>query len=241
MRCIPQRERQQEVVKMNHARNRSSQTRELVLLAMFSGILFLLAFTPIGLIDLPLIKATILHVPVIIGSILLGPKKGAFLGFVFGLTSILKNTMVPSALSFAFSPFIPVPGLDHGSPWALVICFVPRILVGVTPWLVFRGAKQLFGSKSAAGRASGMAFAAVAGAFTNTILVMGLIFLVFRQAYAVMKGIPVDAVLGVILGIVGANGLPEAVVAAVITPAVCMPLAQVLKLGGKSPSAGAEV
>ena len=40
---------------MNHARNRSSQTRELVLLAMFSGILFLLAFTPIGLIDLPLI------------------------------------------------------------------------------------------------------------------------------------------------------------------------------------------
>lgn len=214
---------------MNHARNRSSQTYELVLLAMFSGILFLLAFTPIGLIDLPLIKATILHVPVIIGSLLLGPRKGAFLGFVFGLTSLLKNTMIPSALSFAFSPFIPVPGLTHGSPWALVICFVPRILVGVTPWLALRGVKGLLDWRNAAVRTTGMAAAAAVGAFTNTVLVMGMIFLVFRQAYAAMKGIPVEAVLRVIVGIVGANGLPEAIAAAVITPAVCLPLAKILK------------
>ena len=103
---------------MKNAQNRtsrSSQVYGLVLLAMFSAIIFLLAFTPIGLIDLPLIKATILHVPVIIGSILLGPKKGAFLGGIFGLTSLIKNTMMPSALSFAFSPFIPVPGTDRGS------------------------------------------------------------------------------------------------------------------------------
>lgn len=221
---------------MNHPQSRSSQAYDLVLLAMFSGILFLLAFTPIGLIDLPLIKATILHIPVIIGSILLGPKKGAFLGFVFGLTSVIKNTLVPSALSFAFSPFIPVPGMDHGSLWALVICFVPRILVGVTPWLVFRGGRLLLGRKNVAVRTAGMALAAAVGAFTNTVLVMGMIFLVFRQAYAVMRGIPVDAVLGVVLGIVGANGLPEAICAAVITPAVCLPLSRVLKLDVGSPA-----
>lgn len=215
---------------MNHPKNRSSQAYDLVLLAMFSGILFLLAFTPIGLIDLPLIKATILHVPVIIGSLLLGPKKGAFLGFVFGLTSVIKNTLIPSALSFAFSPFIPVPGMEHGSLWALVICFVPRILVGVTPWLVFQGGRLLLGRKNMAVRTVEMAFAATVGAFTNTVLVMGMIFLVFRQAYAAMSGIPVNAVLGVILGIVGANGLPEAICAAVITPAVCLPLSRVLKL-----------
>ncbi|MEG1858415.1 MAG: ECF transporter S component, partial [Pseudoflavonifractor sp.] len=57
---------------------RSGQIRDLSILAIFTAIMFLLAFTPIGLIDLPLIKATILHVPVIIGAILLGPKKGAF-------------------------------------------------------------------------------------------------------------------------------------------------------------------
>ena len=56
------------------------QVQSLAVLAMFTAILFLLTFTPIGMIDLPIIKATVLHVPVIIGALLLGPKKGAFLG-----------------------------------------------------------------------------------------------------------------------------------------------------------------
>ena len=208
--------------------NRSGRIYELVLLAIFTAIIFLLAFTPIGLIDLPLIKATILHVPVIIGAILLGPKRGAFLGFMFGLTSIIKNTIAPSALSFAFSPLIPVPGLDHGSVWAVVICFVPRMLVGVTPWLVYKGIGLI--SKHLAVRTGSMVAAGVVGAFTNTLLVMGLIFLVFRQAYATMAEIPVNEVLGVILGIVAANGIPEAIVAGILTPVLCLPLFRVLKL-----------
>ena len=118
--------------------SKQGRTYDLALVSMFSAIIVILTFTPIGLIDLPLIKATILHVPVIIGAILLGPKKGAFLGAVFGLASLVKNSMVPGVLSFAFSPLIPVPGMDRGRLWALVICFVPRILVGVTPWLVYK-------------------------------------------------------------------------------------------------------
>lgn len=208
---------------------RSQNVQSLVVLAMFTAIIFLLAFTPIGLIDLPLIKATILHVPVIVGAILLGPKKGAFLGGVFGVTSLIKNTMAPSLLSFAFSPFMPVPGTDRGSPLALIICFLPRVLVGVTPWLVYQLVQHLPARRHPGVQAGGMAVAAVVGAFTNTILVMGMIFLFFQDAYAVMRGIPVDAVLGVILGIVAANGIPEAIVAGVITPAVCIPLAHALK------------
>ena len=211
---------------MNTSQRRNGHTYDLVLLSMFTAIIFILAFTPIGLIDLPLIKATILHVPVIIGSILLGPKKGAFLGGIFGLTSFIKNTMVPSALSFAFSPLIPIPGMDHGSPWALVICFVPRILVGITPWLVYQGIRRIHGGLGV--RTAGMVISAVIGALTNTALVMSMIFLVFRQAYAAMNGIPVDAVLGVILGVVGTNGVPEAIVAAILTPALCLPLGRAL-------------
>ena len=40
----------------------------------------------------------------------------------------------------------------------------------------------------------------------------------------------VDAVLGVILGIVGANGVPEAIAAAILTPAICVPLGKALRL-----------
>ena len=81
-------------------------------------------------------------------------------------------------------------------------------------------------------KTGGMVAAAVAGAFTNTFLVMGLIFLVFRQAYAAMNNIPVDAVLGVVMGVVATNGVPEAIVAAVLTPALCIPLEKALKITG---------
>ncbi|MEG1932728.1 MAG: ECF transporter S component, partial [Pygmaiobacter sp.] len=130
----------------------------------------------------------------------------------------------------AFSPFIPVPGLDRGSPWALVICFVPRILVGITPWAVYRLCGLIFRHSKTTVRAAGMAAAGVVGAFTNTILVMGLIYLLFQNAYATVQGIPVDAVRGVILGVVGVNGIPEALVAAVLTPTIGLPLLRMRKI-----------
>ena len=124
-------------------KKQQDKVRDQVILALFTAIVLLLAFTPIGLIDLPIIKATILHVPVIIGSVILGPKKGAFLGFVFGLSSIIKNTTAPSLLSFAFSPFIPIPGIGKGSVLSVIICFIPRILVGVTPYFTVKAAEKL--------------------------------------------------------------------------------------------------
>ncbi|KAF5065330.1 Pantothenic acid transporter PanT [anaerobic digester metagenome] len=214
-------------------------TRDLVLLAMLSSILLLLAFTPIGLVDLPFIKATILHLPVIIGSILIGPYKGMVLGFVFGLTSLIKNTIAPSLLSFAFSPFIPVPGMDRGSPWALVICFVPRILVGVVPWIVYNRTIPLFQRWFKNRGNIGLILSSILGSLTNTILVMTLIFIIFREAYALVSGILVEAVLDVILGVVAVNGIPEAVLAAVLVPVITVPLLRILRKG-KSMSVNTE-
>ena len=42
--------------------------REFVLLAMFVTITFVLGMTPLGMIPLGLIKATCVHVPVILGA-----------------------------------------------------------------------------------------------------------------------------------------------------------------------------
>ncbi len=85
----------------------SKKTFEMVLTALFTAIIIIMAFVPyLGYINLVVIKATLIHVPVIIGSIVLGPKKGGFLGFVFGCTSLINNTFNPSLLSFAFSPIL---------------------------------------------------------------------------------------------------------------------------------------
>ena len=48
---------------------------------------------PLGYIPLGVITPTTVHIPVIIAGIILGWKKGAFAGFVFGLTSFLKASL----------------------------------------------------------------------------------------------------------------------------------------------------
>ena len=193
--------------------------RDFVLLALFTAIVFVLGLTPLGMVPLGFIKATTLHIPVIIGCLLLGPRYGAVLGFMFGLVSFLSNTMSPAVLSFAFTPLIPVPGTPNGSPLSLIICFVPRILVGVVPWFVYRGLQKLM-KESSRGEVLSMAIAGAVGAVLNTALVMSLIYFLFRDAYASLKGVPVEAVAGLVLGVVGTNGVAETALAAVLTPAI---------------------
>ena len=217
---------------MKNQTNRSKRIQDMAFLSMFTALIFLLAFTPLGLIDLPVIKATILHVPVILGSILLGPKKGVFLGAMFGLSSLIKNTLMPSLSAFVFTPLIPVPGSDTGSPWALFVCFVPRMLVGVTPWLVYTLFRRLSRGHNPGMRVVSLALAAVVGALTNTALVMGSIGVLFAESYAAAQGIPVDALMGYILSIVAANGIPEAIVAVILTPVLYLPLRKALGKAG---------
>lgn len=201
------------------ANNTVSKYRDFVLLALFAAIIFILAFTPVGFINLVLIKATIIHVPVIIGSVLLGPKKGAALGFCFGLASLLSNTLMPSLLSFAFTPAVNVPGASGGSMWSLLICFVPRILVGIVPYYLYTLLQKLF-RQSKKGEFVSLGIAALGGAMTNTVLVMNLIYFLFKDAYASVKGIAPDAVYGAVLAVIGTNGVPEAIFAIVLTVAI---------------------
>jgi len=209
---------------------RNSKILGLVQVALLAAIIFILAFTPgIGYIPLGVTRATIVHIPVIVGSILLGPKKGSLLGFCFGMTSFLINTFTPTLTSFTFTPFY-----NGGNFWSLVICFVPRILVGVVPYFVYVGFQKL-GKKLAGNPDAGkvrsffakffgsnpfsLAVAALAGSLTNTLLVMNLIYFCFGSAYAAAKEIT-GALYGVILSVIAVNGVPEAILAAVLTAAI---------------------
>ena len=207
------------------------KTRQLVLLSMFAAIILLLAFTPIGFIQLGFIKATIIHIPVIIGSIMLGPKKGAVLGGVFGLASLISNTTAPVISSFAFSPAIPVPGTESGSPIALIICFVPRILVGVIPWFVFNLLRKIIKKDR---NIVALAAAGILGSMTNTLLVMHLIYFLFKDAYAVVRDVPIQAIYGVIGTIIVVNGIPEALVAGLLTVAICKALMSFWRQGSSA-------
>ena len=85
---------------------KNPKTNDLVKLSFFVAIIVLLAVTPfLGYIPLGFTRATIIHIPVIIGSIILGPLYGAFLGFVFGLNSLINNTLNTTVTSFVINKF----------------------------------------------------------------------------------------------------------------------------------------
>ena len=196
----------------------NSKTITMVQTAIFIALVLVLAFVPfVGYIKIPVlaIQATTVHIPVIVGSILLGPKAGALLGFTFGLTSLINNTISPSIVSFCFSPFIEVGDGLGGSPLALIICFIPRI--------VYKGLKKLF-KDGKIGKGAALTISGIAGSMTNTILVMSMIYLFFGKEWAAAKDIAYNAVLGVIGSVIAINGSIEAIVAALITTAVATAL-----------------
>jgi len=203
-----------------------NKTTSIAMLGMFGAIIFLLNFTPLGFIMLPFGRATTLHIPVIVGSIILGPKHGAVLGFLFGLCSLIMATTAPVLSSFVFSPFIPVPGTDSGNPLALLVAFGPRILVGIVPWYVYRLISKITPKKL---QAVNLLITAAIGSLTNTILVMHLWYFIFREPWAYARNEPVSAMYPVVTAIIASAGLAEAVVAAVIAPAVCLALMTVAK------------
>ena len=197
---------------------KKTNTLNTVQLALFSALILLMAFTPfIGYIPLGFTRATIIHIPVIVGSIMLGPIRGGFLGFLFGLTSLVNNTINPTVTSFAFTPFYNL-GEVSGNFFSLLICFVPRILVGIVPHYVYRALKKRMS------QAPSLVIAGLTGSLTNTLLVMHMILLFFGKQYAAANQKAYEGIYMFILSIIGINGVPEAIVAAFLTLVICKAL-----------------
>ena len=182
----------------------------LATLAMLCGLLVVMGMTGIGLIPLPIIKATTMHIPVILGAILLGPSAGAILGAVFGLCSIWANTTTPGLLSFAFSPFLTTEGAA-GVFKALWIALGCRILLGVAAGWLWRLVKKLKMPDMVA-----MPVTATVATLFHTIMVMGSIYVLLAQQYATAKNVGMEAVFGLVMGTVTASGIPEAIAAAIL-------------------------
>ena len=189
-------------------------TRWSVTVALMMAIVILLANTPLGMIQLPIVKATTVHIPVIIGAIVLGPLAGGILGATFGICSLISNTMAPTLLSFAFSPFLSTTGLVGAAKaiWVSVGCRTAMGIVTGWLWLLFKKIKV---NQNIALLVTGFV-----GSMLNTIFVMGSIYVLFANQYAQAKEVAVTAVFGLIMGTVMASGIPEAIAAAILVIAL---------------------
>lgn len=177
------------MLKQNNARK--INIGMLVKVGLLSAITMVMGTTGVGFIPIQPFKLTIMHIPVIIGAILEGPIAGALIGMMFGLFSIYQNLMVPGITSFAFyNPLVSV---------------LPRILIGVISYYVYK----LFSRFS---EGAGVAIGAAVGSLTNTIGVLGMIFVLYLQRYVSARGTTAKAIYTA-----GAmNGTIEAVLATII-------------------------
>ena len=211
------------------------QLNNLVLLALFVGLIFLLGQTPLGLIPLGWCNVTLLVIPVAIGTIYMGLKSGMVLGLAFGATSMVSALIKPSVL---------VGTLMGSSPLAVVVMtFLPRLCIPLVIWGVYKllAKKQkrltvamiimlpllsipmliwivyriLVKKKKLPAEAAAAAVAAACGSLTNTILYLGLMLIFYMMA-----GIDNTAVLTAIGATAGGAGPCEAIAAALICPPI---------------------
>lgn len=179
------------------------KTRKLVVTSMLSAVSVILGVTPLGIIPIGPLGVTTLHLPAIIAAILEGPVVGAIVGLVFGLVSLYRTAVTGSLLApIMLNPLVSV---------------LPRILIGPVTYYVFCGMEKLMKK-----HALSIGTAAACGTLTNTVGVMGFIYIFYARQYALAMEISETAVGATVLGVCLTNGVPEIIAAVVIAIAVCM-------------------
>lgn len=183
-------------------------TRQIAVIGMLSAVTIVLGLSGYGFVPLPTIKATIMHIPIIIGALLEGPGVGAMIGLIFGLFSIVQNLTAPTLLSFALiNPLVSV---------------LPRIFIGVTAYYTYYYTYKYFFKKH---EFLSVGLGAAVGTMTNTVGVLGMIYLLYVAEFAAARGISLEAASKVIYGIALINGLPEVLVSI----AICVPVIMIIK------------
>ncbi len=155
-------------------------------------------------------------VPIVIGACLLGAKKGAVLGAVFGIITMVMGIAGVDAFSFLLWEANPV--------WFVLICLCKAIMAGLCSGLVYKALGKLFGNKYVYLQTT---LAAITAPIVNTgIFVVGMLLFFFET----MEGLPAmfpeafgqyeNAIQLVFLGLAGLNFVGEFIVNLVLSPAI---------------------
>ncbi|WP_035313124.1 ECF transporter S component [Brochothrix campestris] len=188
--------------------NRRNKTLRLALLGVLTAIIIIQTFVPfLGYIPLGVLNVTIIPVTIIIAAVVLGPKDGAIVGGVWGMIVFIRAYVAPT------SPLAPLVFVNP------IISVLPRILIGLLAGYAYMAFTKLKLNQSLS-----LAISAIIGSAVNTILVLGLIFIFYKEVYADFIKLDVDQVLGALMVIISTNGVLEAVFAAIVVPIIARPL-----------------
>lgn len=188
--------------------NRRENILKLVQLAILTVLVIVLQSFGSAIKIGPLPMSFVL-VPIVIGACLLGAKAGAFLGFVFGLITMLMGVLGVDSFSFILFEANPV--------WFVILCILKATLAGFASGLVYSLLGKLFEGKN---KLLQTVLASITAPIVNTgIFVIGML-LFFIPTMDSLRGDYANAVQFIFLGLAGWNFVGEFVVNLVLSPAI---------------------
>ena len=182
--------------------------------AMLAAIVVLMAFTPIGYLQLGLVKMTFIMIPVAVGAITLGEKSGAFLGLVFGITSFVQcfGLDIFGTTLMSINPI-----------YTFVMCLIPRVLMGYLCGLVYKALARF--KKGVA-----VVVASLSAPIFNTVFFMTLLMLFFGNSdYIMSMRAGTENLWAFLVAFVGLNGVMEVVSTVLIAPPVALAVEKATK------------
>ncbi len=180
-------------------------TKQLTVLGLLTAVLLLMAYTPLGYLNIGPLAITLNIIPVALAAITLGPVGGAIIGAVFGLTSFLQcigvgGTSAMGAMLFGINPFL-----------AFVQRFIPRLLDGLLLGYIFKGVRK------ASNVHVSCFVTGFCSAFLNTLFFMTALVLLFGNTDYMQELINGRNVLVFICSFVGINAVFEMIASTIIT------------------------
>lgn len=182
---------------------KKTSTRKLTVTGMMIAITMILAYTPLGIIPLQPVSATITHIPTIIIALLEGPIVGAIIGAAFGIVSLIKALTQPAGI---LDPYFINP----------LVSILPRVLIGIIAGYSYRGFLNVIKNGTLCA-----VLASALGSLTNTLGAMGMIYVLYLSDMTQKLG---TAAGPVIWGIITTYGIVEMLAAAVICTTVVLAL-----------------
>lgn len=186
----------------------SNKTRQLTILGLLTGILLLMAYTPLGYLNIGPLAISFNVIPVALAAITLGPAGGAAAGAVFGLTSFLQCIGVGGVSAMGVVLFGINPVL------AFIQRFIPRLLDGLLLGYIFRGVKKASNARV------GCFVTGFFSAFLNTLFFMTALVVLFGNTEYMQGLIGGKNIILFVCSFVGVNAVCEMVSSTIITGAV---------------------
>ncbi len=184
-----------------------SKTKFITMISVLIAIQIIIALTPLGSLPAfgPIIMTTA-HIPVIVSAMVLGMRGGIISGVVYGLLSFLIWTFRPvSPVAFLFTPFYSV-GEVSGNLFSLVICFVPRILIGVLTVVFIQYVFNNYENKFIKNF-----FGAFISNMICSFILLFFVYVFFGQSYSIVLGVEYKSIIFIIMSTFLFNSIPESI------------------------------